>query len=363
MTARATLSTFVLASVVGIGALLSPIAAQAQSVPCGQTHTVVPGDSLSAIARAAYGNTSSFQLIYSANAEVIGPNPELIEVGQVLRIPCPDETAPSIASEAVIRTEPTTEQIPAPEPRQIRIVVGTDWAPFTNEDQEQGGLATEITNVALSLADGSPEYKIDFINDWGAHLQPLITDHAYDFSIAWFRPNCDVVDKLGDGSKFRCNNLDWSDPIFEQIVGYYTRADELAVEQHADLMGRTLCRPSGYATFMLEEFDLVDPNITLLQPSSPTDCFSKLVSGEVDAVVLAADVSDGTIAELGVKDKVRFNDGLSYVATMHAVIAKTNPMSGPFLETLNSGLRKIKQNGEWFRIVVRHMAEHRSKTQ
>ncbi|MEO1160431.1 MAG: transporter substrate-binding domain-containing protein, partial [Pseudomonadota bacterium] len=204
---------------------------------------------------------------------------------------------------------------------------------------------------------------IDFINDWGAHLQPLISDHAYDFSLVWFRPNCDLVDKLGDGSKFRCNNLDWSQPLFEQIIGYYTRAGEARPAAHRDLFGKHLCRPSGYATFMMEEYGLVEPNISFTRENSPTGCFEGLLSGKYDAVVLASDVAEGTIAKLGAKDKVAFQDQLSYVATMHAVIAKTNPNGKEYLAALDSGISKLKESGEWFRIVTRQMAEHRAKTQ
>lgn len=48
---------------------------------------------------------------------------------------------------------------------------------------------------------------------------------------------------------------------------------------------------------------------------------------------------------------------------MHAVIAKTNPRAPQFLETLDGGLGKIEDSGEWFRIVSRHMAQYRSRTQ
>ncbi len=250
-----------------------------------------------------------------------------------------------------------------PAPRQIRVVVGTDWAPFTDESQEQGGMMTEVTNVALSYAEGTPEYKIDFINDWGAHLQPLISDHAYDFSIAWFKPNCAVVERLSDDSKFRCNNLDWSAPLFEQNIGYYTRADHPRLVTYKDLFGLTVCRPSGYATFMMEENNLVEPNIVFKRPGKTTDCFQGLVDGTYDAVVLASDTAEGAINEIGAKDKVAFHEHLSQVATMHAVISKTNPRGKEFLAALDSGIRKIKQTGEWFQIVARHMAQHRAKTQ
>ncbi len=355
-------SFFLFAACLLVGATSKPDRSYAQSLACGGTYQVVRGDSLSLIARRAYGNPSGFQFIYSANSRVIGPNPAVILVGTVLRIPCLDNASPSTANAAAIRLPATTAALPAPSRREIRVVTGTDWAPFLDEDQPQGGMLTEVTNVALSLADGNPEYKIDFINDWGAHLRPLLSDHAYDLGIAWFKPNCALVDRLSDDSKFRCNNLDWSAPMYEQVIGYYTRADASRPAAHKDLYGKTICRPSGYSTFMMEEVGLVEPTVVIERPGKTTDCFEGLVAGRYDAVVLASDTAEGAIIKIGAKGKVAFHDHLSYIATLHAVIAKTNPRGREYLAALDSGIKKIKDSGEWFRIVSRHLAQHRSKT-
>ena len=53
----------------------------------GDTYTVVSGDSLSKIAKNHYGDAAKWHQIYDANKGVIGSNPDLIEVGQVLTLP------------------------------------------------------------------------------------------------------------------------------------------------------------------------------------------------------------------------------------------------------------------------------------
>lgn len=52
-----------------------------------QTYTVVSGDCLWNIAKRFYGNGSQYTIIYDANRDVIGGNPNLIYPGQVLTIP------------------------------------------------------------------------------------------------------------------------------------------------------------------------------------------------------------------------------------------------------------------------------------
>ena len=49
-------------------------------------YTVQPGDTLSSIAAAQYGDASRWPTIHTANQHIL-PNPDLIFVGQVLRIP------------------------------------------------------------------------------------------------------------------------------------------------------------------------------------------------------------------------------------------------------------------------------------
>ncbi len=51
-----------------------------------QTYTVVGGDSLSKIAKKFYGNANKWREIFEANKDRIS-NPDLIQIGQVIKIP------------------------------------------------------------------------------------------------------------------------------------------------------------------------------------------------------------------------------------------------------------------------------------
>ena len=48
---------------------------------------MVSGDNLSFISQKYYNTQANWRLIYEANQDVIGDNPNLIRVGQVLKIP------------------------------------------------------------------------------------------------------------------------------------------------------------------------------------------------------------------------------------------------------------------------------------
>ena len=69
------------------GLLASQAVAGVAKPKCGEAYSVVSGDSLSRISVHAYGSPL-YQPIYAANVETIGPNPDLILIGQSLDIPC-----------------------------------------------------------------------------------------------------------------------------------------------------------------------------------------------------------------------------------------------------------------------------------
>ncbi len=62
-------------------------AKSAASKVISQEYTVQSGDSLSAIALKFYGNAGEWDKIYQANKGIIGDNPNMIQVGQTLKIP------------------------------------------------------------------------------------------------------------------------------------------------------------------------------------------------------------------------------------------------------------------------------------
>lgn len=63
-------------------------AAESSPAPtASKKYKVVKGDCLWTIAKKFYGDGSKYKVIYDANKEVIGGNPNLIYPGQVLTIP------------------------------------------------------------------------------------------------------------------------------------------------------------------------------------------------------------------------------------------------------------------------------------
>lgn len=121
----------------------------------GGTYTVQPGDSLSGVAD-IYG--IAWQDLYAANAGLIGPNPDYIEVGWVLTVPgavAVEPTPVPVEPMPEPQPEPTPEPEPQPEPTPEPTTPEEPTMPeMTQENRDkmlavQANLAAKITPVDL----------------------------------------------------------------------------------------------------------------------------------------------------------------------------------------------------------------------
>lgn len=278
----------------------------------------------------------------------------------------PEQTAaPEV--EAAPETGPTPPaDAPTPAPaeltRPLRILAASGWAPFLDEGLEKGGMLAEILSAALSRVLKPEDFRIDFINDRTAHLRPLLADHVYDLSIAWFRPDCEAPETLSDENAALCDDLAWSDPLFEQVVGFYMRADDRTPKTHADLVGRRICRAEGFSTHMLDAAGVGPAAARLVRPARTETCFAMLLNGEIDVVIAETPVAGRALAKFSAFGEVRELPHLASAETLHAVTAADNPLKDAQLARVNEGLRLIRKDGTWSDIVQRALIAHARAT-
>jgi nucleoid-associated protein YgaU len=60
---------------------------EARRIPTVGKHVVVAGDTLTGLAQKYYGDPKMYMILYEANKEVIGDDPDLIKIGMELVVP------------------------------------------------------------------------------------------------------------------------------------------------------------------------------------------------------------------------------------------------------------------------------------
>lgn len=395
-------------------ALAICLAAPASAQNLCESYTVVQGDTLSAIAKRA-GVAGGYRAVFEMNTDILS-NPNRIEIGQALKIPCADgsqpigrtaaaatapapaDTAAETVAEAPAATEAAATEAapaqtaaaePAPEvpapvapadtapaeqaaapateapaeaaPEPLTFVTGT-FPPWAGEDLPQMGFFTELITTALEQSGTGIEAEITFVEDWDAHLDVLLPSLAYDMTYPWALPDCDLVANLEPSNARRCTDFDASDPFISAPTGFYVmKGSPLeGVTEFPQLLGARLCRPEGHFTFDLEGQRLMPPNAQLMQPPTPAECWTALAAGDVDVVTYAVLTAEEDILAAGMQEQVT-PTALETVQSTHVFIAKNNPRSAEAIGALNAGLAEMRRNGQWFEIVSRHLSEREAR--
>ena len=94
------------------------------AITCGETYTVVGGDTLSRISNRAYGD-GPFDMLFEANRATIGSNPNMIFVGQEFVVPCVGGDTANV----VLATENESEEVAAIAPENLVFTFNKTSAP------------------------------------------------------------------------------------------------------------------------------------------------------------------------------------------------------------------------------------------
>jgi polar amino acid transport system substrate-binding protein len=308
------------------------------------SYTVQRGDSLSGIAREAYGSIS-FQLIWDANRTAIGPNPNDISVGMSLDLPCEDGSLPSSTRASAVPAAPVSTGLDS-----VHLITGSDYPPYTDESLEGGGVFTQLMDAAMASVD--TEYQITFVNDWGAHLPVLLPSGAFDGTFPWLRVDCEDP-TLNEGMLERCENFFFADPVYEIVTGLFVRNGDSfeTASDAASLMNKTICIPDGYGAVVAGSMGLTEDLVNYVKAETPEGCFDDLMATTVDIVEMELTQAEDIIKAAGIVDEVVVNPQMNSVLALTVYVHKENPNAELIIETLNQGIANIRADGTWFSTV------------
>jgi polar amino acid transport system substrate-binding protein len=337
---------------------------------CGSEYTLKEGDTLAEIAARVYGDPAQWTVLLYANQDRLGANQSLLLPGFALKVPCvsglqlqqplpPIATTPAQATTAPEATYVTSSLV-----RRVELLTAEGYAPYTGRALEAGGMLTDVVGAAMALVKeetrGRFNYSISWVNDWTAHLNPLLMTHAFDVGFPWERPDCDGGTLLDANAQLRCQKFLFSDALAEVTTYLFVRKNaRIKTLNSEDIAGSTLCRPSVRLIHELDEGGrnwLKDGKIKLVRPTTIDECFRLLDSGSVDGVVEAELVGRASMNALGMADRAQAIEQPMALTSLHAVISKSHPQARTILYYINMSLAKLRDSGEYERILARHLA-------
>jgi len=346
---------------------------QAAAQSCGTDYTVKEGESLADIAGRVYGSSSQWTLIFYANQDRLGANASMLVPGLSIRIPClggqqsatpaPAAAPPSSQSQAASAAGQDQMELSSVVKR-IEFLTADGSPPFTDRSLPNGGMITQIVTTAMDLvkeqSQGSFAYNVSWVNDWAAHLNPLLITRAFDAGFPWLKPDCSHPADLSQDAKYRCQKFFFSDPLYEVFTVLFVKADSpITFAKDDEIIGKTLCQPVGASTYDLDKGGrnwVKENKVTLLRPQSVEECFRLLDSGSVNAVVTADLTGKAVTAALGLGDKVKALKRPVGIGTLHVIVPKTHPHASTVLYYVNTSISKLRESGEYDKIVDSHLS-------
>ncbi len=359
----------VLAGLAFLTGLCASGTAKAQT--CGTDYNVKEGELLGDIAARVYGNSSQWTLIFYANQDRMGANASMLVPGLAIRIPCVGGQQPAAAAPAVAAA-------PAPSPvapqangielshvvKRIEFLTADGYTPFTDRSLPGGGMVAQLMSSSMDLikeqSGGKFGYSISWVNDWAAHLNPLLITRAFDAGFPWLKPDCSQPADLSADAKYRCQKFFFSDPLYEVMTVLFVKADSpVTFAKDDEMLGKTLCQPAGYSTYELDKGGrnwVKDNKVLLMRPQTIEECFRLLDSGTVQAVVTSDMTGQAVTRALGMAGRVKYLQRPLAIGTMHVIVPKTHPHASTVLYYVNTAIGRMRENGEYDRIVEANLA-------
>ncbi len=343
-------------------AVVSGLAAgSAAAQTCGGVYTVKGGDSLSLIADSLYKDAGKWTSIHSNNIKTIGPRPNALRVGMRLNITCLDGLPTGLEGGTVVAAAPVAAQPvqiqegDASIRHKINLLTGDGYAPFTAKDLHNGGMLTDIVDAAMKEANPDQGYAIHWVDHWGSHMDPLLSNALLDAGFPWGKPDCEAAP-----DEMRCRNFLFSDPMFEMLVLMFVdKSRPFSYVNDEDLFGKTICRPASYSTYFFDENGrnwMRDGKVNVVQPASAKECYEMVLEGKADAVAMNEFTGRAELKQFGFTEQFDVVPQPISIAGLHMIVHKTHPEAQQILTLLNDGLRGIHENGTYRKVIEDHLA-------
>jgi polar amino acid transport system substrate-binding protein len=339
----------------------------AQAQTCGSDYVIQANENLSDIAQRVYGDPHKWTVIFYANGDKLERNISLVVPGLAIKIPCLNETqkaAAPVAADPALQPPPQANALELSSMvRRIEFLTADGYEPFAGRSLANGGMLTDVLSASMNLikeqSKGAFDYGISWVNDRGAHLNPLLVSRAFDAGFPWTKPNCDNLAELDNDAKYRCQKFFFSDPLSEVLTLLFVRNDaSVTFASDDDIVGKKLCQPAGGSTYDLDKGGrnwVKNNKVLLMRPQTMEECFRWLDSNTVDAVVAPDLVGRAHLSALGLADRIHALERPLAVGTLHAIISKTHPYARTMLYYINGSIAKLRESGEYDRIIESHL--------
>lgn len=329
----------VLAAFAAITGLAAPAAA-VEKLACGQDYTTKGGDTAHQIASQAYDPGLHRQLLVSI---LLHKHGSTLAEGTVISIPC----ASGAGFELPVEYWTGLSRQPA---QVVVQTVGYDRDTIGGSDGLPPMLSALFDDALTKGLLEADFQKLD-ADSFAAYRPFPVSANAGDLSFPWLGSDCSDRANQGARPGKLCVESHWSDPIFELTSAAYVPASS---ETDNLTTGRICVADESRAAVQASGLPILSSWSDGVAGSA-LDCIGMIQKGLVTAIIVPDLVAARESRRTPKAKLLRRVEAAAFTDTVHAVIDKSNPDADRLLKRLNSGIAKIRTNGEWYQIIQAHL--------
>jgi hypothetical protein len=268
----------------------------------------------------------------------------------------------SVAPAYAILSAPAPAPLRAHRPRIKVAAVGR--APLADEHLSDGGLITALVHGSLAAAQpaggaGAAETELRWAKGGLPQIRSLLSDSTIALSWPWESADCERPNDLVQASALLCDSALFSDPILQVVVGLFTLSDSpFRFDKDESIYGKAICIPLDQDVSALNAEGrnwLTEKRVAAMRQPTLLDCVSAVQKREADAFVANDLEGRYVLQRLGLAQHFRMEERPLGTRGIHAIALRDNAQASEIIQTMNRGLRQLKQTDAYAAIVRSHL--------
>lgn len=219
----------------------------------------------------------------------------------------------------------------------LQLVTGDHYAPFSDQDLPEGGLATHLVTYLFEQME--QPVNVDVLSWADGYQATLNGDYAGTF------PYIQSQERLAD--------FLFSEPLFTvSSFAYVDESSTINARRPEDLAGLTLCLPEGFAHGLALDELVQSGAITRITPPDLPSCFAMLQSGEADFVKINRYVARELLRNAGVShSSIRALPFPVETLSMHFIAPRNQSGSDALITKINRALADLQRDNAYARFI------------
>lgn len=218
--------------------------------------------------------------------------------------------------------------VPARDP--LPLVTGNGYGPFADSELPHGGLATELVRRVFRTMDQPVDIAF---KPWARGYRATL-DGEFRATFPYLH------------TPERAEEFHYSDPLYTVHLRVFVRSGASA-DELADLTGKTLCVPLGYAITRDIRRMLADLDYEEGEPRTMIQCLRMLGRGRVDFVAITRRHAESLLADIPLdRERLRVLKGVEVSADLHLIVPKETDGARELLDSFNQTLARLREQGE-----------------